>query len=385
MKQFYALLSLAFFLPAVCPAQDLVATNTPVTKNYNWNTKPDSTISREATSHQPQQWDREEDVVNGRIGKAQLAKMKSVNEALIAILRDSCISDGTYNPIWHGEFFSGKTSPGPVLKFGVQCNYTADAHLSIIANDITPLLDHLVVNNTDLLTIQPALAARSDCRYFEYGSTTGKSRYWLVTTAPNLLPYTPFTRKEYLQEARTELKNKKDRIIADLKQKMPVRPLAVQEAEKTGTIDQLKNTYSGIDLQVRMRSFLKNYRSDEDYLKENINDGTAGLDNTLHLMDSLSAHLSGEEQKKPAMVSVNAADFTGFEDNTGGKSMLVRMNASYIDQGVGVEKPQLFLVSWSANPGETAIDELDKEVHEKVDMAVPYLLNILLVTNPSKK
>jgi hypothetical protein len=385
MKQFYALLSLAFFLPAVCPAQDLAATNTPVTKNYNWNTRPDSTISREAASHQTQQWDREEDVVNGRIGKAQLSKMKGVNEALIAILRDSCISDGTYNPTWHGEFFSEKTSPGPVLKFGVQCNYTADAHLSIIANDISPLLDHLVVNNTDLLTIQPALAAHSDCRYFEYESTAGKSRYWLVTTAPNLLPYTPVTRKEYLQEARTELKNKKDAIIADLKQKMPVRPTAIQEAEKTGTIEQLKNTYSGIDLQVRMRSFLKNYSSDEDYLKENITDGTAALDNTLHLMDSLSAHLPGEELKKPAMVSVTAADFTGFEDNTGGKSMLVRMNTSYIDQGVGVEKPQLFLVSWSANAGETAIDELDKEVHEKVDMAVPYLLNMLLVPNPSKK
>ena len=99
MKQFYALFSLAFLLPAVSPAQDLAANNTPVTKNYSWNTKTDSTISRETPSRKPQQWDREEDQVNGHIGKTQLAKMKNVNEALIAILRDSCIPDGTYNPL----------------------------------------------------------------------------------------------------------------------------------------------------------------------------------------------------------------------------------------------------------------------------------------------
>ena len=143
MKQFSALFSLAFLLPAVSPAQDLAANTTPITKNYNWNTKTDSSISRETPSRKPQQWDREEDQVNGHIGKTQLAKMKNVNEALIAILRDSCISDGT--SIWHGEFFSEKTSPGPILKFGVHCNYTANADLGVMANDLGPLLDHLVV------------------------------------------------------------------------------------------------------------------------------------------------------------------------------------------------------------------------------------------------
>jgi hypothetical protein len=385
MKQFYALFSLAFLLPAVSPAQDLAANNTPVTKNYTWNTKTDSSISRETPSRKPQQWDREEDQLNGHIGKTQLAKMKNVNEALIAILRDSCISDGT--SIWHGEFFSEKTSPGPILKFGVHCNYTANAHLDIMANDLGPLLDHLVVNNTDFLTIRPAMAGHSDCQYFEYETATGKIKYWLVTTAHNQLPYTPLSRKEYLQEARAELKNKRDQIVADLKQKMPIRPLTVQVAEKTATIDQLKNIYSGIDLQVRMRSFLNNYRSDEDYLKENISSGTAGLDSTLHLMDSLSTHLTAAELGKPALVSVAAADFTGFEDNTDGKAMLIKMNTAYFDQNAGVEKPQFFLISWSAGAPEPAITDLnlDKEMGATIDAAVPYLLNILLVTNSSKK
>jgi len=387
MKQFYALFSLAFLLPAVSPAQDLAANNTPVTRNYSWNTKTDSTISRETPSRKPQQWDREEDQVNGHIGKTQLAKMKNVNEALIAILRDSCISDGTYNPLWHGEFFSEKTSPGPILKFGVHCNYTANADLGIMANDLSPLLDHLVVNNTDFLTIQPATAGYSDHQYFEYEAATGKTKYWLVTTGHNQLPYTPLSRKDYLQEARAELKNKRDQIVADLKQRMPLRPLAVQAAEKTATIDQLQRIYSGIDLQVRMRSFLNNYRSDEDYLKENISSGTAGLDHTLHIMDSLSTHLTAAELGKPAIVSVTAADFTGFEDNTGGKAMLIKMNTAYFDQNAGVEKPQFFLLSWSAGAPEPAITDLnlDKEMGATIDAAVPYLLNILLVTNSSKK
>jgi hypothetical protein len=162
--------------------------------------------------------------------------------------------------------------------------------------------------------------------------------------------------------------------------------LAVQAAEKAAAIDQLKSIYSGIDLQVRMRSFLNNYRSDEDYLKENISSGTAGLDNTLHLMDSLSTHLMAAELSKPAMVSVAAADFTGFEDNTGGKAMLIKkMNTAYFDQNAGVEKPQFFLVSWNANASEPATTDLDKEMGSTIDTAVPYLLNILLVTNSSKK
>ena len=383
MKQFSALFSLAFLLPAVSPAQDLAANTTPVTKNYSWNTKTDSSISRETPSRKSQQWDREEDQVNGHIGKTQLAKMKNVNEALIAILRDSCISDGT--SIWHGEFFSEKTSPGPILKFGVHCNYTASAELDIMANDISPLLDHLVVNNTDFLTIQPATAGSSDCQYFEYETATGKIKYWLVTAVHNQLPYTPLSRKEYLQEARVELKNKKDLIVADLKQRIPVRPLTVQTAEKTAAIDQLQRIYSGIDLQVRMRSFLNNYRSDEDYLKENIRSGTAGLDNTLHVMDSLSTHLTAAELGKPAMVSVAAADFVGFEDNTGGKALLIKMNTAYFDQNAGVEKPQFFLVSWSTGAPEPATTGLDKEMGSTIDAAVPYLLNILLVTNSSKK
>jgi hypothetical protein len=254
-----------------------------------------------------------------------------------------------------------------------------------MANDLGPLLDHLVVNNTDFLTIQPAAAGRSDCQYFEYETATGKIKYWLVTAVHNQLPYTPLSRKEYLQEARAELKNKRDQIVADLKQRMPVRPLAVQAAEKTATIDQLKSIYSGIDLQVRMRSFLNNYRSDEDYLKENISSGTVGLDNTLHLMDSLSTHLTATELGKPAMVSVAAANFTGFEDNAGGKAMLIKMNTAYFDQNAGVEKPQFFLVSWSANASEPATTDLDKEMGSTIDTAVPYLLNILLVTNSSKK
>jgi len=253
-----------------------------------------------------------------------------------------------------------------------------------MANDLSPLLDHLVVNNTDFLTIQPATAGHSE--YFEYEAATGKIKYWLVTTAHNQLPYTPLSRKEYLQEARTELKNKRDQIVTDLKQRMPVRPLAVQVAEKTATIDQLKSIYSGIDLQVRMRSFLNNYRSDEDYLKENISSGTAGLDSTLHLMDSLSTHLTAADLGKPAMVSVAAADFNGFEDKTGGKAMLIKkMNTAYFDPNAGVEKPQFFLVSWSANASEPATTDLDKEMGLTIDAAVPYLLNILLVTNSSKK
>jgi hypothetical protein len=324
---------------------------------------PAARLTQEAPAARSTQWEKEQDQVSGHISNSKLLKMKNVTDAIVAFFHDSCLSEGPYSPLWHGEYFSEKNSPGPIMKFGVQCNfYDQKANLTIIANDISPLLNHLVVNNEDFLTIKVPVAIKNDCPYFEYaanGSGSQWSKTWLVSAGDNGLPYTPVTRKEYLQEARTEVTIIKNSILSYIKQTTPIRPAAVQEAEKKAEIDQLNTIYSGIDLQVRIKQLLKNYKTDEEYLKENMEKGTADMDSTLHLMDSLLNHWTVKELNKPAIVSVVAAEFRGFEDGRSDK-MLIRMNTAYFAPSSGGEKPQFFLANKARagqlKPGSDALD-----------------------------
>jgi hypothetical protein len=156
--------------------------------------------------------------------------------------------------------------------------------------------------------------------------------------------YIPVTRKEYLQQAKAELTDMKNSIVEGWKLQVKVRPAAIQEAEKKANIDQLKAMYSGVDLEVRMRIYLRNYKTDEQYLKENTDKETAGPLSTLRLIDNLLAHMSATELSKPAIVSVPSPDFQGFED---GKSdnMLIRMDAAHSDRSLSEVKEQELLVS----------------------------------------
>jgi hypothetical protein len=354
MKAFYSFFSL-FFISGICSAQYLA-------KN---NTAAGPLLVREAVPSASQQWEKEEDQVNGRISNSKLLKMKNTAEAIVAFFQESCISEGNYSPVWHGEYFSEKTSPGPQMKFGVQCNFNDQgAHLTVMANDLSPLLGHLVLNDKTVLTIRTAIAAKNDCPYFEIKAP--RSKIWLVTAHNDLLPYIPVTRKEYLKEAQSELQATRTRFTEELKKKAPIRPLAIQEAEKKAAIDRLNSQYSGIALQIRMRAFLKDYKTDEEYLKQNIEIGTAELDSTLHFMDSLLKYSGTEELTRPAIVSVQAADFRGFEDGIS-DNMLIRINSAYFKSAVGGETPQFFLVCWQyENPDPAAID-IDRQIEQKFD------------------
>jgi len=188
-----------------------------------------------------------------------------------------------------------------------------------------------------------------------------------VTRQCEQLPYTPITRKEYLQEARAELTNIKNGIIEKIKLRTPVRSAAIQEAEKKAAIDELNHSYSGADLEVRTRLFLRNYQPDEAYLQGSIEKATASLDQTLRLMDNLASRSTSAELNKPAMVSVEAASFRGFEDNAADRNMLVRMNPAYFNANLSSEKAQLFLVSWSYDPAATTTAGIDCQIRENID------------------
>ncbi|MDO6435174.1 hypothetical protein Q4E93_31450 [Flavitalea sp. BT771] len=309
----------------------------------------------------PREWVKEKDQINGRISRTQLTKMQRTTDDMIAFLHDSCFSDIDFSPIWHGEYSSGK--------FGIQCRTANNkSQLAIMANDFSPLLRYLTVNGKEVAGIRPVAGIQDDCRYFEYENEDQvRTITWLVTNKREQLPYIEITRKEYLQEARAELNKIKDGIIADVRLKTPVRGAAIQEAEKKASIDELSSHYSGTDLQVRMRLFQQNYQSDEAYLQGAIHQATAHLDKTLRLMDSLALRSTAVELNKPAMVSVEAIDFRGFEDNAADRNMLVRMNPAYFNASLSGERAQLFLVSWSYDPADAGSVSIDRAIREHID------------------
>jgi hypothetical protein len=312
------------------------------------------------------EWSKAEDQVNGLISKDKLDKMKELSGALVNFLRDSCLGGGGSNlgrGTWHGEYNSGKNSPGAQLKYGVTCHFAEqNADLSITANDLQPLLDQLVVNGQHYLTMRIASASEKHTSYFADDQT----KMWLVTASKGQLPFIAVTRKEYLAEAKAELLAMVKSIEAGWKLKIPVRSAAAQEAERKAVIDQLKSMYSGTDLAIRVRVYLQSYKSDEEFLKANIAAETAGFRATMRLMDSLTARLGAAELGKPAVVSVGAADFRGFEDGQS-NYMLIRMNEAYFNKTLSDEKPQLFLVSWHYDGANATAAELDRQLTAKFD------------------
>ena len=311
-------------------------------------------------------WSKEEDLVNGSISKAKLAKMKEVTSALVNFLKDSSLVAGGYSPTWHGEYNSDKNSPGAQLKFGMTCHFAGqNADLSITANDMQPLTDQLVVNGQHFLTMRIANSFDKNTFYYTDAST-GQTKMWLVAADKGKLPFIPVTRKEYLTEAKAELAAMVKSIEAGWKLKVPVRPAAVQEAERKAVVDQLKKMYSGTDLDIRVRIYLNSYKTDEQFQKENITHETAGFKATIRQMDSLMAHLGVAALGMPAVVSAAAADFHGFEDGQT-NYMLIQLNAAYFDNGLSEEKPQLFLVTWHYDAANASAVALDRQLTEKLD------------------
>jgi hypothetical protein len=315
------------------------------------------------------EWSKDQDLIDGSISKAKLVKMKQVTSALVDYLKDSAMA-AAYRPVWHGEYFSVRNSPGAQLKFGMTCHFIEqNADLSITANDMQPLLDQIVVNGKHFVTARIPSSVSNGTLYFADGGADASGeqmKMWLVTSGKGQLPWVAVTRKEYLIEAKAELTAIVNSIVSGWRMKAPVRSAEAQEAEKKAVIDQLKTMYSGADLEIRSRVYLRCYKSDEEFQKDNIDRETAGFRATIRMIDSLMAHLGAVPLSKPAVVSVNAADFRGFEDGQT-NYMLVRMNGAYFNSALSEEKPQLFLVTWRYDGSNAGTAELDSKMVERVE------------------
>ena len=112
--------------PIHTSAQDLAVNLKSVTPAFIAGTTP--TPAKPAA-----QWQKEKDLVSGRIGKGQLIKMKAGTDALVRFLQDSCLAGTFLQPLYRGEYFAEKGTSNLNLKFG-----NANLHICLLYTSPSP-------------------------------------------------------------------------------------------------------------------------------------------------------------------------------------------------------------------------------------------------------
>lgn len=350
MSRLYAVILATFFFTNLAIANE--PTNTPA---------PAAPVAR--------QWQKNADRVIGHIRNASLNRMKNTTDNIISCFRDSILTQGEFSPVWHGEYFPA-TNNGQV-HFGVRCIFynsedsaqDSNNDLTVFANDISPLLGTMKLNFTEYTTVKTA----GDQGYYEFDSQNGLHvKAWLITADSTSSPYIAVSRKEYLDEAKKELDALKDIVISDDRGHVHIRTAAEQEAEKQQMLQQLRNNYTGTELATRTRIYLNSYMKDADLLIQTIARDVAGYNKTIRMIDSILRNSTALDLAKPAVVSVDAAHFRGFEDGHANTTTLVRMNANYFT-GNADQAPKCLLVCWRYNPSEILATGIDRQLSEHFD------------------
>ncbi|HEY4335912.1 MAG TPA: hypothetical protein VGM89_08445 [Puia sp.] len=333
-------------------------------------------------------------LISSHISHDKLSGMKARTQTLVQLVHTCLNTENgeTPIPVWHGEYLAGKSSSGSLLRFGAQCSYysvdnNADkkAELLLLANDLSPLLGHFMLNGNDYGTIRATITRRNGCLYFQLPRAEGAdldASFWLITADSSRLPYLPVSRREYLLEARQQLVGDTNAIATEWRSKLDIRSAAQQEAEKQSELRQLKVLYSGVDLEARTSIYLRSFTSDEVYLQRHIYRATSLHRNALRFVDSL-LHTDPVELGRPAYLSPqiaeaaalatdpNAADpalaFHGFADNLPGALLLVRPNPSALNPYLGEDKPQFLLLGWRFDPTAPFAAFLDQQLHDNLD------------------
>jgi len=359
--------------------------------------RPTSALSSNTTARKlpAPGWNKQDDQVTGSINRELLTRLKIINNQLIGFLYDSCLDGPAHHGSWHGEFRSDK-SDSSGLKFGIKCSFPAST-LEITAGSLSPLMRPVTVYGHEYNALTPTKTTRNGCPYFEppylaegammVAIKAGEKNApqintWLVTANPDELPYTPMSRKEFLEAMGSSLKANKDALIGTIKEKNHVRSQSDQEADKQKALESLGATYSGAELEMRRRNYLDHYKSDEEDLKEIIDAQTAPLDSTIAFIDGMLHRLAPATLAAPAYVPAKAGEFEGFADGEEDAVMLIHLmeevagatdpkgagrGVRNLNQRATPDKPRFFLLSWTYDPADPEAVIIKDLLNKKLD------------------
>jgi hypothetical protein len=175
------------------------------------------------------------------------------------------------------------------------------------------------------------------------------------------LPYTPVTRKQYLDRALIYVNKFYDKMIKSF-DLVPVRSLEEQEALKKKTIEGYEKTYAGDPKKSKsaVDYYLMSYQTDQQRRDERINkivkERNAELKN---IQDELEKTTKERLLDSPAIVTGVSGIFNPgapvFSTEEEGGSMLVTENLKYLRKDLPSDVPQFIVLYWGcgdSKPGK---------------------------------
>ncbi len=342
--------------------------------------------TREILAQKPGQWKKSPDFSPG-IPKEILSKAKTVVTPLSKLFFEVYPQPRGCEARWYESYGSGAYDIGLAQSYEFISYFLmyyckgntkdfflgseTDDWIYIRANYCGALNDFLTVNGKKYWTIKRPTEVKDGMLYFEYPSSASSpdiNGLWLyawMITYPGKLPYIPVTRKEYLLEARQEVAKTQTEVIENVKRYTTIRPAAEQEAAKQKEVEYLKKSYP--DNPRRWQRYIEDYQTDEQKLQAAINKMTQQYQATLAIMNNLLQTLSEEELQKPAIVTVIATAFKGFEDDFKERNanMLIRWNPEYFNKKLSKAVPQFFTVLVRENRRDLPAVEITRLFKQK--------------------
>ncbi|HQY11552.1 MAG TPA: hypothetical protein PK133_05040 [Ferruginibacter sp.] len=180
----------------------------------------------------------------------------------------------------------------------------------------------------------------------------GRNIYEVLIHRKGILPYTPVTRKQYLDYCIIFHTRVNDGLIEDF-EKMPVRSLEEQEKEKKEKLKKFEKDFANDPkkLNANVDYYLSGYQTEQDRRDELIVKTKKNKDDVIkRFMDELERTTSQGLLDAPALVNTmyQHEPFI-FETDPGKASMLITENPDYIRRDLPKYVPQFFIVQFAWN------------------------------------
>lgn len=197
--------------------------------------------------------------------------------------------------------------------------------------------------------------------------TDYKAHLWLITY-DGKLPYQYVSRLEFLQKKKTGVQREKQKAIADIKERSPVRPKAEQEKEKEEQLKKIKEE-AAKGYGDWTKTYLRNYQTDEQIQEEAIRKTSEYYDEQLRVIEQ-NLRIPEKELQQPAIM-IEFQHFKGFakEGETGAR-ILVKENPDYYNKKLPGSATQLIMVSVGYDALSPVLTKAAKDLMKAIDFSM---------------
>lgn len=183
--------------------------------------------------------------------------------------------------------------------------------------------------------------------YEIYGDVRLRSRAILIHRE-GMLPYTPVTRKQYLERCLVVTTNLHDKIISFAEQ-MPVRSLEEQQKEKNEMLAKIEKDFGNDPRRLKsaVDYYLSGYKTEQQIRDEQVQKSKKMKEQELkRFTDELEKTTREGLLDSPAFIRVMYISDLIFDTDPKTGSMLVTDNPDYIRKELPAHVPQFMVLSW---------------------------------------